>query len=162
MVWLQTQCSGQDGKDCLAWPRALSSSASHFLPLDLKYLTCPMGMLPLATADRWTGSRCESTWLSHVPSTHPHLTNEEMGSENVGEPPEATQQGLPPLAPCLDLSVLLPQFLLGFDERQVFAGRPVACSQHPASWSSPSPGFGVLTMRPGTPGGPGRPSSPCE
>ena len=31
--------------------------------------------------------------------TLPHLSNEERGSEKVGDPPEATQHGFPPLGP---------------------------------------------------------------
>ena len=94
--------------------------------------------------------------------TLPHLRNEERGSEKVGDPPEATQHGFPPLVPCPDCPVLLSQLLQGSDERGAFSAGLEAHSPHSPFWPFSSPGICVLTMRPGTPGGPGRPSSPCK
>ena len=81
--------------------QSLSSSASHFLCLDLKHLICWMGTLPpaqtlLQSSGQAAGVKVHGRLMLQ---TLPHLSNEERGSEKVGDPPEATQHGFPSLGP---------------------------------------------------------------
>lgn len=75
---------------CLSLPLS-GPEAPHLL--DGHTTTCP----DLA-AEQQTGSRRQSAWPLML-QTLPHLSNGERGSEKVGDPPEATQHGFPPLGP---------------------------------------------------------------